>query len=313
MTMNGQYRIPQLQYGLHIFMPGRMMGNGVPGMMGSVVPGMTGSVVPGMTGSVVPGMTGSVVPGMTSSVVPGMTGGMVPGMTGNIMSGLPMKMMPIPGQTMQAPLMSLNTLSGLSMSAGLSSIDDPGLYESNLSSLKHAYVLEKSKAGYHVCSMCLQHFPDKSTLDRHNRTLICVCLRHEARKYHSLTEFNSPFKHNLRVGTFHVKMDEYTCAVCMKSFSKKSRLKRHFLTHTGRRPHQCTYCKKRFAQKSDLVMHVRIHTGERPFQCKICDKRFTQKVHLNVHTRVRRPHTHTCYVHKRKPLINITRNAGTHR
>ena len=81
-------------------------------------------------------------------------------------------------------------------------------------------------------------------------------------------------------------MDEYTCAVCMKSFSKKSRLKRHFLTHTGRRPHQCTYCKKRFAQKSDLVMHVRIHTGERPFQCKICDKRFTQKIHLNVHTRV---------------------------
>ena len=27
MTMNGQYRIPQLQYGSHIFMPGRMMGS----------------------------------------------------------------------------------------------------------------------------------------------------------------------------------------------------------------------------------------------------------------------------------------------
>ena len=72
--------------------------------------------------------------------------------------------------------MSLNTLSGLSMLAGLSPIDDPGLYESNLFSLKRVYVMEKSKAGYHVCSMCLQHFPDKSTLDRHNRTFFLVSL-----------------------------------------------------------------------------------------------------------------------------------------
>ena len=192
-------------------------------------------------------------------IVPGMTG-IVPNMTDVAPGMLPftaMKVMPPMQRHFREPsLMSVGTLPDINMLSGLLPVEDPGLFESNMLNIKRMYVMEKSEAGYHVCSMCLQPFPDKATLDRHNRA-------------------------------FHMKMDEYTCAVCMKSFSKKSRLKRHFLTHTGRRPHQCTYCKKSFAQKSDLVMHVRIHTGERPFECKICKKRFTQKVHLNVHTRVR--------------------------
>lgn len=121
--------------------------------------------------------------------------------------------------------------------------------------MKAAYVLRKTKEGLSVCAMCMSCFPDKLTLDKHNRI-------------------------------YHRSLSQYKCVVCLKSFSKRSRLNRHFLSHTGERAHQCTYCSKRFSQKSDLVMHIRTHTGERPFKCEICKKDFTQKVHLNVHRRV---------------------------
>ena len=207
-------------------------------------------------------MKPGMIPGLSSmSMLPGHTS-MLPGAIFQGQLPLPKLMGYHPDRVPQAMQMMLPGSAG--MNYGTSGLpifpglygrammsEDPGFFESNLFSMKCAFVLHKSNEGHHVCSMCLDCFPDKATLDRHHRA-------------------------------FHVKLEEYTCAVCIKAFSKKSRLKRHFLSHTGRRPHQCTYCKKRFAQKSDLVMHVRIHTGERPFECTVCKKRFTQKVHLHV-------------------------------
>ena len=85
----------------------------------------------------------------------------------------------------------------------------------------------------------------------------------------------------------------HVCAECGKAFAEKSKLKRHFMVHTGERPFQCTFkgCGKRFSLAYNLRTHVRIHTGEKSFVCTFegCQKGFAQssnlKSHLLTHTK----------------------------
>ncbi|KAI4893794.1 hypothetical protein NFI96_006141, partial [Prochilodus magdalenae] len=51
----------------------------------------------------------------------------------------------------------------------------------------------------------------------------------------------------------------YQCAVCFKSFEAPSKLKRHYVIHTGQRPYQCTICSKAFTQSSHLKTHLLSH------------------------------------------------------
>nr|XP_008525654.1 PREDICTED: zinc finger protein 42 homolog [Equus przewalskii]XP_008525655.1 PREDICTED: zinc finger protein 42 homolog [Equus przewalskii] len=80
---------------------------------------------------------------------------------------------------------------------------------------------------------------------------------------------------------------DHVCAECGKAFNESTKLKRHFLVHTGEKPFQCTFegCGKRFSLDFNLRTHVRIHTGEKRFVCPFegCHKRFIQSNNMKVH------------------------------
>ncbi|XP_073709340.1 uncharacterized protein znf770 [Garra rufa] len=51
----------------------------------------------------------------------------------------------------------------------------------------------------------------------------------------------------------------HQCDICLKIFSAPSKLKRHWVTHTGQRQFQCTRCQKSFTQPHHLKTHMQSH------------------------------------------------------
>lgn len=79
----------------------------------------------------------------------------------------------------------------------------------------------------------------------------------------------------------------FKCNLCPYSTRFKKDLKRHFLVHSGERPHKCKICNRSFALLQSLKSHILTHTGEKPYSCNMCDASFTQlhnlKKHMNKH------------------------------
>ncbi|XP_071441209.1 zinc finger protein 723-like [Hetaerina americana] len=77
----------------------------------------------------------------------------------------------------------------------------------------------------------------------------------------------------------------YKCAICLKAFSQKYKLKSHTLIHTGDRPYYCAICMKGFHHKQHIEGHMLKHTRKRPYKCGICPKTFILEEHLRDHIR----------------------------
>jgi len=80
-------------------------------------------------------------------------------------------------------------------------------------------------------------------------------------------------------------LEKNICSHCLKPHRTPSLLKRHLLSHTGKKAYECDTCGKRCATTSNINRHILTHTGEKPHACDACDNRFFQKQHLKDHMR----------------------------
>ena len=75
----------------------------------------------------------------------------------------------------------------------------------------------------------------------------------------------------------------YECSKCRKTFMTPSKLERHTVTHSGKKPFECKQCGKAFKRPDHLQLHKKIHTSEKTFKCSHCEKLFLTSSHLKRH------------------------------
>ncbi|NXG04941.1 ZN770 protein, partial [Sakesphorus luctuosus] len=70
--------------------------------------------------------------------------------------------------------------------------------------------------------------------------------------------------HDVSEGTdkSEVVKKSYQCSACFKTFKSASKLKRHYLMHSGQKPFECEFCRKKFRQASHRKRHYVIHFRE---------------------------------------------------
>ena len=73
------------------------------------------------------------------------------------------------------------------------------------------------------------------------------------------------------------------CKVCGKSYTDRSYLKQHMMSHSGEKPFSCTECGESFKNKKLLRDHKLLHTNEKPYQCTVCGRCFRLNCVLREH------------------------------
>lgn len=75
------------------------------------------------------------------------------------------------------------------------------------------------------------------------------------------------------------------CQECGKTFTNKSALAKHKLTHSTERKYSCHLCQKSFKRQDHLNGHMLTHQDKKPFQCKVpnCEKSYCDSRSLKRH------------------------------
>ena len=73
------------------------------------------------------------------------------------------------------------------------------------------------------------------------------------------------------------------CDVCFKTFATKPSLRRHKITHTGKKRFECPECAKSFYRKENLTSHLKVHSNVKSHACLQCRKAFKHLKSLRSH------------------------------
>ncbi|XP_064645905.1 zinc finger protein 724-like [Lineus longissimus] len=179
----------------------------------------------------------------------------------------------------------------------------PKEFDSIVQLQKH---LQLHSDGKHFsCEHCNKSYKDRSSLNRHLRT-VHVDGSHGGEKSpnsraaklesgsgtlcdHCGKSFHNPSALQTHL-VVHSNERPFKCEGCGKFLKTKNDLRRHARLHANERRHKCADCPKAFNSAATLRCHRRIHTGERPYKCKFCDETFRQITARSEHINSK----HTC-------------------
>ena len=115
-------------------------------------------------------------------------------------------------------------------------MDRPGIQKSEQLSAQSISSLKQQPKDDHKklllpCTVCGKDFPNKSSLQKHNRKA-------------------------------HLATRDYLCSECNKSFKEENHLTTHKLIHQEKQ-HSCKICNKAFAQKGNLMWYYRVNKANK--------------------------------------------------
>ena len=143
------------------------------------------------------------------------------------------------------------------------------------------------------CQVCQKAFPTIVRLDLHSRIhsitrqFLCnVCgkdcqtklqLYNHVKEVHPEQPCSLPSDEQM-----HDQRGKFPYMICYKTFTYKTNLKTHRMTHNKEKPYQCTVCGRAFVCKPYLKMHMKTHAAAE-FQCALCSRRFLRRTLLTKH------------------------------
>ncbi|XP_045137947.1 uncharacterized protein LOC123520101 isoform X2 [Portunus trituberculatus] len=77
----------------------------------------------------------------------------------------------------------------------------------------------------------------------------------------------------------------FRCDKCDKTYSVRSSLNSHRVTHNAEKMYKCDECDRAFHYSTPLMIHKRTHSDERPYHCQTCLASFKSMTNLRCHQR----------------------------